>query len=244
MGEYTDEAKVEDELQTEIGSGTNPSRSAVRRWITQAEAEIDERTLYQYTATDEVISVGTRPQDYMTFGRTWWPDPYNPRSGGLLPFIYRDVAYPSHLPIVSVSSLYVNSGVPGSEATWTQLYEFDTEDQTSSWTLDYIGVSGGRLGSGIRFYRNFPMTGSTRIKMTYLYGYNFSNSILEEYATKKVALQVLRAKAASEDMSIDLSTGVWGALYAQLVNRVEDLDDLFKGRERLIRRTHVPIAIL
>lgn len=244
MGEYTNEANIEDEIQTDIGSGTNPNRHAVDRWITQVDAEIDERTLYQYTATDEVDAVGTRPTDIQSWGRMWWPNPFRPPGGGFLPSFYRDVLYPSHLPIVSVTNLYVNDSGPSAEPSWTQLYEFATAGETSSFTLDYVGVAGGRLGTAVRFYRNWLKTGSSRIKMTYLYGYNFSTDILEEYATKKVAMQVLRAKAAAEDMSIDLSTGVWGALYSQLDARVEDLDVLFKGRERLVKRTHVPIAIL
>ena len=244
MGDYTSEANVEDELQTEISSATNPSRSAVTRWIAQVEAEIDERTLYQYTATDEVDAVGTRPTDLQYWGRLWWPNPFFSPRVGLIPYFYRDVLYPSHLPIVSVTTLYVNENQPSAEPSWTQLYEFATAGQTSSFTLDYVGVAGGRLGTAVRFYRSWPKTGSSRIKMTYVYGYNFSMNNLEEYATKKVALQVLRAKAAAPDMALDLSTGVWGALYSQLDARVDDLDRLFKERERLSPRTHVPIAVL
>jgi len=55
-------------------------------------------------------------------------------------------------------------------------------------------------------------------------------SLLEEYATKKVALQVLQIRSAHEDYRVDLSQGSYAELYKIWVKRVEEIEKILKEK--------------
>ena len=133
---------------------------------------------------------------------------------------------PNFLPIISVVSLYVNGANPNQTPSWTQLTEGPGEG--SSFIVVKKNFAGKLLGIGLYFYDNIPIRGKARIKITYDYGFNFDGKLLEEYATKRVALEVLMVRSFHEDYGVDLSQGYMAKLYEELKNRVKKLDEFFE----------------
>ena len=202
---YTSEAKVEALLGITIDDTSVPTSSQLLDLIERVEKEMDARLLGSYTSTDELVDT----------------------DGG-------EFVQPNFLPIISVTSLYVNNKNLNETPDWTQLTEGPGDD--SSFIVVKKPFAGKLLGIGLYFYDNIPDEGRAKIKITYSYGFNFDSKILEEYATKRVALEVLQVRAAHEDYRVDLSQGPMAALYGELKKRVEQLDSWFKSFEGFMER--------
>jgi hypothetical protein len=95
--------------------------------------------------------------------------------------------------------------------------------------------AGQLLGVGLHFYDNVPKAGRARLKITYSYGFNFPSALLEEYATKRVALEVLQVRAANEDYNVNLAEGPQAALYRELKERIRQLDEFFHKFESVVK---------
>jgi hypothetical protein len=71
--------------------------------------------------------------------------------------------------------------------------------------------------------------------MTYDYGFDFPLALLEEYATKRVALEILQVRAANESYNVNLVEGPLAALYRELKERVRRLDEFFQKFESVVK---------
>lgn len=105
MGTYTDASDVSDELQGyAIDSTSTPSSTVVEGWITEAEAEINDRTHNVYTST----TVSSEIYDWDNVG------------DGIFRLSYS--------PIISVTTLEYNSSGFGDTPTWSTKTEGDAAD--------------------------------------------------------------------------------------------------------------------
>ena len=201
ISKYTSEAKVEQEVQFEISAETSPSSDEVLAMIERVEKEIDARKLGWkdggsygdgYDAT-LYIDVPENAEDECGFMRVYLND----------------------YPILSVSSLQRRiSDELTDTPVWEELkqgyYEnWEEESDTDYMLITTTGKCGQRYGIGFLFYSSKkPKAGVARLKATFTYSYNIPPSILEEYATLKVAIQVLKAAvAAGEPTRLSAYTG-------------------------------------
>ena len=140
---------------------------------------------------------------------------------------------PNNLPIISVQSLYENEADLDKPPNYKQKLEGPGEN--TSFLIVKREFAGKLLGVGLYFYGGAPKAGRARLKITYQYGFNFPKPLLEEYATKRVALEVLQIRAASETYNVNLAEGPLASLYRELKERVKQLDEFFGKFESWIR---------
>jgi hypothetical protein len=140
---------------------------------------------------------------------------------------------PSNLPIISVNSLYENEAEPYQAADYKQRTEGPGDG--TSFLIVRREFAGKLLGIGLYFYDNVPKTGRARLKITYDYGFDFPSALLEEYATKRVALEVLQVRAANESYNVNLAEGPQAALYRELKERVRQLNEFFQKFESVVK---------
>jgi hypothetical protein len=140
---------------------------------------------------------------------------------------------PSNLPIISVNSLYENEAEPYQAANYKQRTEGPGEG--TSFLIVRREFAGKLLGIGLYFYDNVPKAGRARLKITYDYGFDFPSLLLEEYATKRVALEVLQVRAANESYNVNLAEGPQAALYRELKERVRQLNEFFQKFESVVK---------
>ncbi|MGP3667613.1 MAG: hypothetical protein ACKD6N_03525 [Candidatus Bathyarchaeota archaeon] len=139
---------------------------------------------------------------------------------------------PNFLPIIQVSRVEVNFADPSQKPDWQELVEGPGEG--SSFIVVKKNFAGKLLGIGLYFYDNIPPRGRARIRVTYTYGFNFEQKILEEYATKRVALEVLIVRSFNENYRVDLSQGYMSKLYEELKTRVKELEQFFEKHVSIV----------
>lgn len=181
---YTSEDLVEALLQTTIDNSTIPTSSQLLTWIEEVEKKMDADLLGSYTATDELNDVETVND--------------------------QEVFKPKFTPILTVTNLYRNKAALHDAVDYELLTE-GPGDSTHFVILKAV-VCGKLVGYALYIYDRHPGIGRNKVKITYTYGYNIDSKVLQEYATKKVALQVLEVWAASTAKAIDLKAGPWAPL--------------------------------
>lgn len=195
---YTEESKIEAQLGgLTIDNTTTPTTAQVAIWITEVEAEITEKALGSHTATDTYLDVPATER-----GTGVYDVEYDIATDTLTTQAGRNVRIVPitdiHGPILSITSLYKNDAAYDAAPSWEELDEWDGSSADTSFLLRQSGNK--QHGYVLIFYDNFPLSGPKRIKMTYSYGHNVSTNILSEYATKRVAINVLQARMGSNQV--------------------------------------------
>jgi hypothetical protein len=236
---YTSEVKVEEVVQFEISTETSPNSSEVLNMIERVEKEIDGKKLGWkdggsygdgYDATNLYIDVTPENADIVTEDST----------------TYAKKVYLRGYPILSVISLKRRTS---DELDDIPEWEDLTQGYYSGWSetsdTDYMliksrGKDNQEYGIGFYFYSDKkPKAGKARLKATFIYSYNVPQTVLEEYATLKVAIQVLRVAAVAGEPT-RLSTYTGGD-FQTFVNK-EILQQIAEWEKRIaeIERDHFP----
>jgi len=222
---YTSERLVESLLQIDISDSTSPNSSQVLKWIEEVEKYIDEKGWGSQSVTDELIDVPQRaflendilPQQAETVTRD----------------IGRIVIFPKR-PIISIANLYVNEANLDEAENWKARYEGKGANK------HFIKLFAGRkkLAYGVFFHTDPPQPGYQRVRASYTWGWNVDPKILQQYATLKVAIQVLYAKMATSEptgvtsfVGPGFTTAVMTTQYSERIERfqreVERLEEGF-----------------
>jgi hypothetical protein len=183
---YTSQTKVQGLTQFAAGSTSKPTVTEVLQWIQEVEADADERSLYTYAVTDEVMDIPGK-LDYPAKNTLAWVE-------ALAGFAYSEVSnkilMPPRTPIVSVTALSRRT----TSLTETPVWELLTEGPSSTGSFMLLKrrtKTNQYLAFAIFFYQNEPDAGLGRVKMTYNYGWNLGVDIIGEWCTLKVAIKVL-----------------------------------------------------
>jgi len=172
MGDYTTEANVEALLLESIDSSTTPNSTQVAKFITWADALIDERT---GTLFDTALA-SSEVHSYDGSG-----------------YLFVD-----HGPIVSVSEILVDQNGFNSEAAdWQSLSEgrlADNDFYVDEYHPRKINFKTSTTGIS-------PVAGVQNVKVTYTYGHSSVPTIVEELSTALVAKKVLEAKIINNSFS-------------------------------------------
>jgi len=219
-------------VQFEISAETSPSSDEVLAMIERVEKEIDARKLGWkdggsygdgYDAT-LYIDVPENAEDESGFMRVYLND----------------------YPILSVSSLQRRiSDELTDTPVWEELKQGYYEGWEEGSDTDYMlitttGKCGQRYGIGFLFYSSKkPEAGIARLKVTFTYSYNIPPSILEEYATLKVAIQVLKAAAAAGEPT-RLSTYTGGDFQTFVNKEIQEQISEWEKRIREIEERFFP----
>jgi hypothetical protein len=138
-------------------------------------------------------------------------------------------------PIISITELQKNDEDYADTPDWISLTEGPADN--SSFLLLTSGLK--NLGYAIWFYDNLPMAGPKRLRVTYTYGYNVDNEILQRWCTLKVAIKVLVAKMGTSSASglTELQgEGLGIYLPRQYKRRIDEL----KAEVAIIEKTYFP----
>lgn len=242
---YTSEALVEAITQIDITNSSSPSSDQVSTWIEEVEKEVEERRLGSHTASDVYIDVPSLRESSGYYDVT-----YRAKTGQL--FILTSMGAGRLVPltnikgpIISITSLYKNDKDPSQEPDWVELTEGPGDGS------DFIllqATSGSKVyGYALWIYDNFPLPGPKRLKMTYTFGYNIDEKILQEWCTLKVAIKVLQAKMGTSSGE-GLSEFAGGDLGTYIPTQYQTRISLFKQRIVEIEATYFPhelaVAIL
>jgi len=236
---YTSEIKVEEVVQFEISADTSPSSDEVLNMIEKVEQEIDGRKLGWkdggsygdgYVATNLYIDVTPENSDVDDEDKD----------------IYATKVYLRGYPILSVTSLKRRTS---DELDDTPVWEDLTQGYYSGWDetsdTDYMlimsrGKDNQEYGIGFYFYSSKkPKAGRASLKATFTYSYNVPETVLEEYATLKVAIQVLRAAAAAGEPT-RLSTYTGGDFQTFVNKEIQEQISEWEKRVAEIERDHFP----
>lgn len=231
---YCSETDVEALTQITISSSTTPTSIQLAQWIDWAEARVTENSLGRHTITDEYLDIPSytekegvynweynSDQDRISFGENL--------NGLIIPFTN------SRRPIISINHLYKNDQSYSSAASWTELTEGPGDGS------DFLLLKGGgkQQGYAIYIYDNAPVSGPKRLKLDYDYGLNLANSILKEYCTKLVSINVLQARMGTS--SIDgLSYLDGGDMGTSLNTRYRERIEEWKADVAEIERRFFP----
>ena len=149
-------------------------------------------------------------------------------------------------PILSVSSLQRRTSDELTDTpVWEELkqgyYEgWEEESDTDYMLITTTGKCGQRYGIGFLFYSSKkPKVGIARLKAVFTYSYNIPPSILEEYATLKVAIQVLKAAAAAGEPT-RLSTYTGGDFQTFVNKEIQEQIDEWEKRIKEIEERYFP----
>ena len=167
---YSAETDVEALLGTSIDGTTTPTSTQVATFISWADNYIDTYTGKKYSATtvtDEIYE--SEPIRVFLEGDVW--------EGSELLFL-------KHSPIISVTSLYRNTGSDKSP-TWSLL------------TLDTDFVIQDSIAGAILFVQNKPKPIKRAVKITYVYGKSAVPGAVAELSAVLVAIMCLIAKGSS-----------------------------------------------
>jgi len=190
---YTSAAKVEGVTQFATGAATDPSTTEVLTWIQEVEADADARGLYSYTETNQVMDVDPH-LGFPAKNTIAWLEAI---AGKRYEEIKNRLLIPPNLPIISITKLERNLADLTQAANWEELDEGPGAN-TSFVIIKKTSKTGEYLGFAIYFYQNPPSSGFARVRMTYIYGWNLSATILGEWCTLKVALKVFEAILEAE----------------------------------------------
>jgi len=231
MGTYTSEEAVEAITGISITDTSTPTSSQVAEWITEVEARIEERALGLHTATDEYIDVPEYNRGSGIYNFTYQADDDTVRIGSA------DKAHIVPLtnirrPLISITKLEKNDESYTSTPNWVELTEGPGDG------ADFLLLKGGKKqhGYALYFVDNPPRYGPKRLRINYTFGHNVNSSILKEYCTKLVAVNVLEARMGSNQID-SLSYIDGGALGVAMNTRYEErikrwLDDIREIEER------------
>lgn len=192
MVTYTTAQKVADYLQTTISTTSTPTTSTVESWITEYEDKINNEAGCSFTtsAVSDLYIATDVERD------VWFPKPY--------------------APLVSITSLYLNSGTDFSP-TWTEKVE----------GTDFLIID--LETSKIKFSPSTSVKALDRgVKVSFVYGYSSVPGEVTDLATKMVAKKYLQSIASTVNIStnehikvgpIDISNDTSG-----LINFMRQLD--------------------
>ena len=234
---YTSQDKVTGITQFTPSGSTTPTDTQVLAWIEEVEADVDARALASYTLTDQIVDV--LPEfNYPAKGTIAWLEAV---AGQSYDEINTSVLIPPFLPVVSVTSIYRRTTGLTETAAWELLTE--GPGSTASFIiLKKRSKTNQYLGMSIYFYQNQPDVGYGRVKMTYLYGWNLSATIIGEWCTLKVAIKAFEAlKEAntpygSGDYSLqDVRVGLVDAAIrnSQAIKRIREIEEQYFPEKKL-----------
>jgi len=242
---YTSEALVEAITQVDITETTSPNSSQVLTWIEEVEKEVEERRLGSHTAADVYIDVPSLEEASGYYNVT-----YRARTGQLFVITSMGVGRLVPLtnikgPIISITSLYKNDKDPSQEPDWVELKE-GPGSGTHFLLLESVS-KGKTFGYALWIYDKMPLPGPKRLKMSYTYGYNINEKILQEWCTLKVAVKVLQAKMGTSSGE-GLTEFVGGDLGTYIPTQYQARINMFRQRIAEIEASYFPhelaIAIL
>jgi len=231
VGTYVSEEDVEALTQITINESSVPTSTQVSAWITQVEARVEERALGSHTATDEYIDVPAYTSNTGIYNYRYNSDTDivqfgDPQSPNIVPLTS------IRRPLISITKLEKNDEDYTESPNWVELTEGPADG------ADYLLLrSGGKQhGYALYFIDNPPKPGPKRLRISYSYGHNVSTSILKEYCTKLVAVNVLEARmgTSSVDGLSYLDAGAFGvAMNTRYVERIQRwLEDIREIEDR------------
>lgn len=189
-----------------LSDTTTPNFQTVLAMIARAEDEIDQRTGHSWrTRYSKTVSGADYTQDYEYYDVKYEYEEY---SGIPIYLLHRKI---KTLDTAELDSLQLFDG-----SSWTEFIGVKTEDRTGDYWVDYDnGVIYLKTYSGYR--------GAKRLKIRYRYGEASVNKMVEDIATKMVAVQILMGP----DMrGVTLSGGETGISHSDRIKIWKDEIDM------------------
>jgi len=193
-GSYTNIEKIEGLLQFTIDDTSVPSESEVVTYIQESEAKIVDRALGVHTANPVYIDVPISADVVVEPEYGLIADSFTAASDGLIVPL-QSVKH----PVITITSLHKNDEDMSGAPVWEAL----TQWNGTTGNTDFILLKTGTrpLGYALYIYDNIPMTGPSRLKMVYTYGYNVPSDILSDYCTLDVSIRVLLTRMGTNDLT-------------------------------------------
>ena len=183
LPKYTDIGTLQTFLQMEFTHSSRPSVTEVIELIRLHEREVDNAWL----GWEDGASYGT---GYLAQNK--YID---------VPEDFDDVLYLEY-PVTEISSLHMRVSELASAPEWKPLkmgyYQGWVEEEgTDFMPLEDIGPDRQRWYYALNFYGQKPKPGKASLKMTFRYTYGVPATLLKEYVTLKVAIDVANIVVAS-----------------------------------------------
>jgi len=195
MGTWVTETDAEGYAQVSITSSSTPNTTQVTAWIEAAEADIRENHLAEHIAENIYLDVPTEKSDHGVYDQE-----YNISTGTLTTNITQRTL---HIPLTNILKplreiikLEKNDEAYSDAPNWTTLTEGPADG--SSFLLRQSGDK--QQGYMLVFYDNYPLAGPKRIRLTYKYGHNVDPAKLREWAGKRVAVEILKARMGTNNI--------------------------------------------
>lgn len=240
---YTSEAAVERLVQFNIDVDTKPSSSEVLEWIELIEKEIDSRRLGWKDGGSE--GDGYVVTDlYLDVPKTTEEDEATPLE--IITGKYITKLLLTNYPILTMTSLERRTTSQlKSKPTWESLTQGYYEGWTEASGTDYMllmdeGKDGQRYGIGFIFYSSKrPKEGRASLKASFTYSYNVPGEVLKEYATLKVAIEVLKASVTAGEPT-RLTSYPGGDFQEYIPREMSEQIKQWKARLKEIEKDHFP----